>query len=181
MLQLGENNRPRRLTMIVLASIAAAGLSACDDEPTRPFEEELVLSPGVSVILTVDAAQAPVGSIVIVRGEVRVVDVELTPTAYAVGLNYDPSALEPVESERPADAALRSVNLEAAPGLIVAAGAAAAGIDGGALFAVRMRVRKADYARSLSVDVLELIAVENNFADVASDVLVTTAPSRRGR
>lgn len=172
----GLKGPPRFAAGLAIVALIGGLLSGCDEEPTQPFQDELVLPAGVSVFLTVDDARASVGSVVNVTGRVRAVDADLTPTAYTVGLGYDPERLEPLGSEKPADGALRSIHLQAEPGLVLAAGAAANGLDGGLLFQVVMKVKKPDYVETLSIDLRELIVLENNFADIATDVNVLSRP-----
>ena len=162
-----------RLAALALVGSIAVG---CDDEPTEPFVDELMLPEGVSVFLTVDDARAPVGSVVSVAAKVSVVDVDLTPTAYTVGLGYDPERLEPVEAERLVDSVLRSVNLNADPGTVLAAGSAASGLEDGTMFRIGMKVKRPDYVETLAIDLRELIVLERNFADVAPDVIVLSRP-----
>ena len=161
--------------LAALALVGALSLG-CDEEPTQPFEHELVLPEGVSVFLTVDDARASVGSVISVAARVTAVSVDLTPTAYTVGLDYDPERLEPIEVETIVDSALRSINLNADAGLVLAAGAAASGLDDGTMLRVRMKVKRSDYVETLAIDLRELIVLERNFADVAPDVIVLSRP-----
>ncbi|MGD2215565.1 MAG: hypothetical protein PVJ64_02365 [Gemmatimonadales bacterium] len=169
---LGTNTVLAAATLLGLT--LAAGFSACADEPTRPAEsaEEAALSPGVNVYLTLDNEAATPGSHITVTGKVRAVGVELTPTGYFVDLLYDPEKLEPVAAATLDDEVLRAINLEAGPGLVKAAGAAANGLKSDVLFELEMKVKAEGYADGLEVQVHELTVLEKNFMDVSPDVVI---------
>lgn len=161
---------------VVLAALGlalAAGFGACTDDPTKPPEstEEAALEPGLNVYLTLDDDAAPIGSRVTVTGKVRAVGVELTPTGYLVDLEYDAEKLEPLESVELEDGVLRAVNLEAAAGVVKAAGAAPNGLESGVLFAIEMEVAGRGYADGLQLEVHELTVVEKSFMDVAAQAV----------
>ena len=105
---------------------------------------------------------------------------DLNPTAFLANLRYDPERLEPVAVVTQRDDVVRVVNLEAGPGLIKAAGAAANGLGTEILVTVTMRVKQAGYTASLSIDLEELTVVQGNFADKASQVRSMDAPVLSG-
>lgn len=166
---------PGYAALALLASAAmGAAFSACKDEPLRPpqDEEQQILKPGLNVYLTVDREDAATGDRVRVTAKVRAVDVDLTPTGFQVDLRYDPEKLEPIETAAIRDDVLRAVNLDAGPGLIRAAGAAADGIGGDVLFALEMKVKAPAYRESLTLDVRELTVAQQNFSDAAAQAVI---------
>ena len=147
-------------------------VTACDDDPITPEEGQafVVLDKGLNAYLVVNSVKVPVGSTVSVEARVRAVGEDLNATAFLANLRYDAESLVPIAVIAQKDNVVRAVNLEAGPGLIKAAGAAPNGLGTEILVAVTMRVKQADYAASLSIDLDELTIVQENFADKASEM-----------
>ena len=170
------NNRiaNMRFATLFTALTIVAVATACKDDPIMPEEEEdpavVVLDRGLNAYLVVTSDKARVGSTISVEGRVKVVGEDLNPTAFLANLRYDAERLEPVAVIAQRDDVVRAVNLEAGPGLIKVAGAAANGLGTEILVIVTMRVKKAGYTAALSIDLDELTVVQGNFADKASQV-----------
>ena len=170
------NNRiaNMRFATLFTALTIVAVATACKDDPIMPEEEEdpavVVLDRGLNAYLVVTSDRARVGSTISVEARVRVVGEDLNPTAFLANLRYDAERLEPVAVIAQRDDVVRAVNLEAGPGLIKVAGAAANGLGTEILVIVTMRVKKAGYTAALSIDLDELTVVQGNFADKASQV-----------
>ena len=135
-----------------------------------------MLDQGLNTYLVVTSDRAQVGSTISVEAHVKAVGEDLNPTAFLANLRYDAAQLEPVAVITQRDGVIRAVNLEAGPGLIKAAGAAANGLGTEILVSVTMRVKESGYATSLSIDLDELTVVQGNFADKASQVRSMEAP-----
>ncbi len=165
---------------VALCTVIAicAVVTACDDDPTKPGEaqEVVVLDKGLNAYLVVSSDKARTGSTITVEAHVRVVGEDLNPTAFSANLRYDPERLEPIAVIAQKDNVVRAVNLEAGPGLIRAAGAAANGLGTEILVAVTMMVKQADYTASLSIDLDELTVLQKNFADMAHKVQLMDRP-----
>ena len=165
------------LTVVAIAT-------ACRDDPIVPGEEKgqpaVVLDRGLNAYLVVTSDRVPVGSTLSVEARLRAVGEDLNPTAFLANLHYDAERLEPVAVIAQRDDVVRAVNLEAGPGLIKAAGAAANGLGTEILVAVTMKVTKANYTASLSIDLDELTVVQGDFADKASQVRSLDAPVLSG-
>ena len=163
-----------RFTALFTALTLGAVATACENDPITPAEEEgqsvVVLDRGLNAYLVVTSDRARVGSTISVEGRVKVVGEDLNPTAFLANLRYDAERLEPVAVIAQRDDVVRAVNLEAGPGLIKVAGAAANGLGTEILVIVTMRVKKAGYTAALSIDLDELTVVQGNFADKASQV-----------
>ncbi len=170
------NNRiaNMRFATLFTALTIVAVATACKDDPIMPEEEEdpavVVLDRGLNAYLVVTSDRARVGSTISVEGRIKVVGEDLNPTAFLANLRYDAERLEPVAVIAQRDDVVRAVNLEAGPGLIKVAGAAANGLGTEILVIVTMRVKKAGYTAALSIDLDELTVVQGNFADKASQV-----------
>jgi len=171
MIQRARSTRMRQVaTLVVVASVGAV-LGGCQDDPITPGESDIVvLDKGLNAYLVVSSDEAPVGSTISVEARIRIVGENLNPTAFVANVRYDAERLEPIELVPQQDGVMRAVNLQAAPGLIKAAGAAANGLGTEVLVAVTMRVKHADYAASISIDLDELTVVQENFADMAPEV-----------
>ena len=173
-----------RFVALFTALTVGAIATACRDDPIMPEQEEgpavVVLDRGLNAFLVVTSDRAPVGSTITVEAHVRAVGEDLNPTAFLANLRYDPERLEPVAVVTQRDDVVRVVNLEAGPGLIKAAGAAANGLGTEILVTVTMRVTKANYIASLSIDLDELTVVQENFADKVSQVRSIDAPVLSG-
>ena len=180
------NNRiaNMRFATLFTALTIVAVATACKDDPIMPEEEEdpavVVLDRGLNAYLVVTSDKARVGSTISVEGRVKVVGEDLNPTAFLANLRYDAERLEPVAVIAQRDDVVRAVNLEAGPGLIKVAGAAANGLGTEILVIVTMRVKKAGYTAALSIDLDELTVVQGNFADKASQVRSMDAPVLSG-
>jgi len=163
-----------RFATLFTALTIVAVATACKDDPIMPEEEEdpavVVLDRGLNAYLVVTSDRARVGSTISVEGRIKVVGEDLNPTAFLANLRYDAERLEPVAVIAQRDDVVRAVNLEAGPGLIKVAGAAANGLGTEILVIVTMRVKKAGYTAALSIDLDELTVVQGNFADKASQV-----------
>ena len=171
MMRRAQTTGIRRLVALAAALSVGAVIGACEDDPLTAGEAEasVVLDKGLNAYLVVDSDKARSGSTISVEARVRVVGEELNPTAFLANLRYDPERLEPVNVIPQQDEVVRAVNLQAGPGLIRAAGAAA-GLGTEILVAVTMRVKQADYLASLSIDLDELTVVQRSFADLAPQV-----------
>ena len=173
-----------RFTALFAALTAGALVTACQDDPITPGGEQnqevVVLDQGLNVYLVVTSDRAPIGSTISVEARVRAVGEDLNPTAFLANLRYDAERLEPIAVIAQNDNVVRAVNLEAGPGLIRAAGAAANGLGTEILVAVTMMVKQADYTASLSIDLDELTVVQNNFADMAPQVRSMDRPILSG-
>ena len=169
-----------RFTALFAALTAGALVTACQDDPITPGGEQnqevVVLDQGLNVYLVVTSDRAPIGSTISVEARVRAVGEDLNPTAFLANLRYDAELLEPVAVIAQRDDVVRAVNLQAGPGLIKAAGAAANGLGTEILVIVTMRVKKAGYTAALSIDLDELTVVQEKFADKASQVRTMEAP-----
>lgn len=163
-----------RAALLTFTVFAAVGLTACRDLPTSPAAdaEEQRGSEEPIVLLTVDDSSAPVGSVVRVTARVDVAQEGLTPTDYVVELRFDPASLHPMEAIEFQRDGLRLINLEAGPGRVKAAGAAAEGFRSDVLLEVLMEVKAQDYADALDLEVLELNLVERASSEVAVDAAV---------
>ena len=164
---------PYAVAVLLAGAALGAVFAGCTEGPVRPFqdEEQQILKPGLNVYLTLDNDRAPAGATVRAVAKVRAMGVELTPAGFQVDVLYDPKKLEPAEVVQLEDGVLRAVNMAAAPGVIRAAGAAAAGIESGVLFEVEMTAKGVGYGETLSLEVKELPVLERNFADVTADVV----------
>ena len=168
----------RQFAALCAAISIGAVVTACDDDPITPEEGQafVVLDKGLNAYLVVSSDKARTGSTITVEAHVRVVGEDLNPTAFSANLRYDPERLEPIAVIAQKDNVVRAVNLEAGPGLIRAAGAAANGLGTEILVAVTMMVKQADYTASLSIDLDELTVVQKNFADMAGQVQLMDRP-----
>ncbi len=174
----------KRFAALLTALTVGAVATACEDDPITPAEEGVqpvvVLDNGLNAYLVVSSDRARVGSTISVEARIRAVGEDLNPTAFLANLRYDAERLEPVAVIGQRDDVVRAVNLEAGPGLIKAAGAAANGLGTEILVTVTMRVKQAGYTASLSIDLDELTVVQGNFADKASQVRSMDAPVLSG-
>ena len=172
----------RRFAALCTAISIGTVVTACDDDPITPEEGQafVVLDKGLNAYLVVSSDKARTGSTITVEAHVRVVGEDLNPTAFLANRRYDAERLEPIAVIAQNDNVVRAVNLEAGPGLIKAAGAAANGLGTEILVAVTMMVKQADYTASLSIDLDELTVVQNNFADMASQVRSMNRPILSG-
>ena len=168
----------RQFAALCAAISIGAVVTACDDDPITPEEGQtfVVLDKGLNAYLVVSSDKARTGSTITVEAHVRVVGEDLNPTAFSANLRYDPERLEPIAVIAQKDNVVRAVNLEAGPGLIRAAGAAANGLGTEILVAVTMMVKQADYTASLSIDLDELTVLQKNFADMAHKVQLMDRP-----
>ena len=173
-----------RFAALFAALTVAAVATACRDDAITPADEDrqavVVLDRGLNAYLVVTSDRARVGSTISIEAHVKAVGEDLNPTAFLANLRYDAERLEPVAVVTQRDDVVRVVNLEAGPGLIKAAGAAANGLGTEILVTVTMRVTKANYTASLSIDLDELTVVQGNFADKASQVRSIDAPVLSG-
>ena len=162
----------RQFAALCAAISIGAVVTACDDDPTTPEEGQafVVLDKGLNAYLVVSSDKARTGSTISVEARIRAVGEDLNPTAFLANLRYDAERLEPIAVIAQEDNVVRAVNLQAGPGLIRAAGAAANGLGTEILVAVTMMVKQADYTASLSIDLDELTVVQKNFADMAPQV-----------
>ncbi len=170
----------RRFVAICTAITVSAIATACGDDPVTPAAAEgqaiVVLDEGLNAYLVVTSDRARVGSTVSVEARLKAVGENLNPTAFLANLHYDAERLEPIAIIAQEDNVVRAVNLKAGPGLIKAAGAAADGLGTEILVTVTMKVIKADYTESLSIDLDELTILQENFADRAHQVRSMDAP-----
>ena len=130
----------RRFAALCTAISIGAVVTACDDDPITPEEGQafVVLDKGLNAYLVVSSDKARTGSTISVEAHVRVVGEDLNPTAFLANLRYDAERLEPIAVIAQKDNVVRAVNLEAGPGLIRAAGAAANGLGTEILVALTM-------------------------------------------
>ena len=170
----------RRFSALCIAITVGAVATACEDDPMTAGEVEgqavTVLDEGLNAYLVVSSDRARVGSTISVEARLKVVGEDLDPTAFLANLRYDAERLEPVAVIAQRDDVVRAVNLLAGPGLIKVAGAAANGLGTEILVTVTMKVTKANYTASLSIDLDELTVVQEKFADKASQVRTMAAP-----
>ena len=163
----------RRFAMLYTAILIGAVATACDDDHPIMLEqghELVVMEQGINAYLVVSSDEEGSGSTIEVEARVRVVGEDLSPTAFLANLRYDTDYLEPVTVIPQDDDVVRAVNLEYAPGIIKAAGAGADGLGTEIMEAVTMKVKKAGYMTSLSIDLDELTVLEKNFSDVTRKV-----------
>ncbi len=177
---MNKTSSTRGFTALFAALTIGAATTACKDEVITPAGDDerqvVVLEQGLNAYLVVTSDRAPVGSTISVEARLRAVGDDLSPTAFLANLHYDADRLEPVAVIALQDNVVRAVNLEAGPGLIKAAGAAANGLGTEILVSVTMKVIKPNYTASLSIDLDELTVVQGDFADKASDVRSLDAP-----
>jgi hypothetical protein len=150
----------KRFAALLTALAVGAVATACEDDPIASAEEGIqpvvVLDNGLNAYLVVSSDLARVGSTISVEARIRAVGEDLNPAAFLANLRYDAERLEPVAVVGQQDDVVRAVNLEAGPGLIKAAGAAADGLGTEILVTVTMKVKQAGYTASLSIDLDEL-------------------------
>ena len=134
--------------------VVAMLMTACDRQPvlTTP-STATATSVGPASWLSVSDNQPTVGTEVIVMGNAEHASNGVAFGSFRAQLRYDPAYLEFV-GDTPLLGALRAVNGDS--GRVIVAGASVAGFEGGKLFALRFRVRKAGSFESMSLVVDEL-------------------------
>jgi hypothetical protein len=163
----------RRFAMLCTVILIGAVGTACDDDHPIMLEqghELVVMEQGINAYLVVSSDEEGSGSTIEVEARVRAVGEDLSPTAFLANLRYDSDYLEPVTVIPQDDDVVRAINLEYAPGIIKAAGASADGLGTEIMVAVTMKVKKAGYMTSLSIDLDELTVLEKDFSDVTHKV-----------
>ena len=146
----------RRFAMLCTVILIGAVVTACDDDHPIMLEQghELVMmEQGINAYLVVSSDEEGSGSTIEVEARVRAVGEDLNPTAFLTNLRYDSDYLEPVTVIPQDDDVVRAINL-----------------DTEIMVAVTMKVKKAGYMTSLSIDLDELTVLEKDFSDVTRKV-----------
>ena len=168
-----QTHRKRGIAATLTAVLLGMGVMACDEKTMEPDQQTpVILEQGVNVYLLVSGANLANGTEFWAEARVRVVQEELTPTAFVANLRYDPASVEFIGMLPMDDDVLRAANPDFEPNAIRVAGAAADGFGTETLFGVRMRVKRADYLTGLAVELDELDILEQDFAEVSADATV---------
>jgi len=165
---------PHRRSLVVATTVVfTVLLMACTEDPVEPgLETPVILEQGLNAYLVVSAKNKPVGSEFWVEARVRAVGTDVTPTAFVANLRFDAERAVLIDMVSLADGVLRVANLNAGPGLMRVAGAAANGFGTETLFIAQMKVKAKNYIEGLRLELDELAVLEDNFADKTEETTI---------